>query len=186
MRNSCFRTVQKKTWPRRTVLATHLVPLPHWSTSRALTWVWSCHVPYTRHLPQANILWHPNLKGWFSRRGVLVSGGLEVASVASWGLSMGAATSNPMFPASATWVKHGEAAAIKHAGRMLSLVLRVHLEIGLLWLLTQYFSSSFMIIEDNQGSWKPGIFVPFTLFVPQAPKTLSQCPRGPLPFRENV
>lgn len=65
-----------------------VVPLPHLSASRVLTWVWSYPVPsHTRPAPQANILWHLNLHGWLSRRGFfLVTGGLEVAFVASQGL----------------------------------------------------------------------------------------------------
>lgn len=79
-----------------------------------------------------------------------------------------------------------EASAIKQAGRTSALVLGGVWGDRPPWLLTGHFSSSFMITKDNQGSWKPAIFVPFTLFGPQAPKTLSQCPRGPLPFRENA
>lgn len=79
-----------------------------------------------------------------------------------------------------------EAAAIKQASKMSALVLGGAAGNWPSLLLTGHFSSSVMITKDNQGSWKPGIFVPFILFGPQAPNILSPCPGGPLPFRENV
>lgn len=121
-----------------------------------------------------------------AHRVTLVPEGWEVTSVASGGLWIGTAASNPMCPARPTWAEHEEAAAITQAGRMSALMLGGASGNWPSLLLTGQFSSSFMITKDNQSSWKPAIFVPFTLFGPQAPKTLSQCPRGPLPFRENV
>jgi hypothetical protein len=54
----------------------------------------------------------------------------------------------------------------------------VCLEIGPLQLLTGHFSSRLMITKDNQGSWKPEMFAPFTLFGPQALKALKSVPMG--------
>lgn len=121
-----------------------------------------------------------------AHRVIVVPGGWEVASTASVGLWMGTAASKPVSPGRPTWAEREEVSAIKQAGRTSALVLSGAWGDRPPLLLTGHFSSSFMITKDNQGSWKPAIFVPFTLFGPQAPKTLSQCPRGPLPFRENV
>lgn len=41
-----------------------------------------------------------------------------------------------------------------------------------------------MITEDNQGSWKARLFVPFPLFGPQAPKTVISALEGPSPLKK--
>lgn len=119
-----------------------VVPLPHPSASRVLTWVWSCPVPsHTRPAPQANILWHLTLQGWLSRRvffghwrlrGCLC--GLP-GSMASQSLWMGLLPPTPCLQKVPLEPQSNRPAEWAHLCSV------VHLQIGILWLLTWYFST---------------------------------------------
>lgn len=166
------------------VLATHLVSLSWRPASRTLTWVWSCHMTYIKHVPRKHHLASKSqVIVW--QRVVLLTGSLDKAPVplSASGELLPPALSPQKVPLELGPRRLQQSNRPAEWAHLCSVV---YLKIGPLWLLMGHFSSRFMITKDNQGSWKPGIFVPFTLFGPQVLKTLSQCPRGPVPFRENV